>query len=146
MTTQMAQLRTRQVTPPAELKRPWHLIDAKDTILGRASVQVAELLQGRRKTTWSRMQDTGDHVVVINCAAVRVTGRKAERKTYYHHTTYPGHLKAVTYKELIIKRPTEVVRKAVVGMLPDTRLKKGMLQRLHLFAGPTHPFAKHFTK
>src|SRR5262245_10311725 len=133
MTTQMATLRTRQVTPPADLKRPWHLIDAKDMILGRVSVQVAELLQGRRKTTWSRMQDVGDHVVVLNCAAVRVTGRKAVNKTYYHHTTYPGHLKSVAFKDLLAKRPTEVMRHAVYGMLPDNRLKKGMLQRLHLF-------------
>ncbi|MFO0705144.1 MAG: 50S ribosomal protein L13 [Candidatus Andersenbacteria bacterium] len=142
----MTHLRTRQVIPAEQLTRTWHLVDAKGQVLGRVAVQVAELLQGRRKTNWSHMQDVGDHVVVLNAAQVRVTGRKAENKTYFHHTTYPGHLKATSFKDLLAKRPTEVLRHAVVGMLPDNRLKKSMLRRLHLFAAETHPFAKQFSK
>ncbi len=139
------QLVTKQVTAPNDLTRPWHLIDAKDKILGRTAVEVAELLQGRRKTTWSRMQDVGDHVVVINCSFVRVTGRKAINKVYYHHTTYPGHLKATKYADMLADKPTEVMRHAVYGMLPDNRLKKPMLRRLHLFASDKHTFSKHFS-
>jgi len=140
------QLLTKQITAPSDLKRPWHIVDAKGQILGRVAVQVADLLQGRRKATWTHMQDVGDHVVVINISEIRVSGRKAVNKKYYHHTTYPGHLKVATYQEMMAKKPTEVMRHAVYGMLPDNRLKKTMLRRLHLFAADKHPFAKHFSK
>lgn len=139
-------LRTKQVVSTDKISRQWHLVDAGGKILGRVAVDVANKLQGRSKTTWSRMQDTGDHVVVINCADIRVTGKKATNKTYYQHTRYPGHLKSKTYQELMEQRPTEVMRKAVFGMLPSTRLRAGMLRRLHLFADDKHTFAKHFTK
>ena len=138
-------LKTRQVIAPHAIKRNWHLVDAGGQILGRTAVTVARHLQGRNKTTWSPMQDTGDHVVVINCADLRVTGQKLTQKTYYHHTRYPGHLRSTTLQKLLNDKPTEVMRKAVYGMLPRTRLRKPMIQRLHLFAGGTHPFDKHFS-
>ncbi|MFH0830821.1 MAG: 50S ribosomal protein L13 [Parcubacteria group bacterium] len=133
------------MTPTAELKRGWHLIDANNKILGRTAVQVARALSGRGKSNWCRIQDVGDHVVVVNCSKIRVTGKKATSKKYYHHTRYLGHLKTKSYSELMIQKPTEVMRHAVVGMLPDNRLKKGMLRRLHLYPGSEHPFAKHFS-
>ena len=138
-------LKTRQVTAPQAVARKWHLVDAKGKILGRTAVEIARHLQGRGKTTWSPMQDTGDHVVVINCADIKVTGQKTTQKVYYRHTRYPGHLKATTLQKMLEDKPTEVVRKAVYGMLPSNRLRKPMLRRLHLFAEATHPFDKHFS-
>ncbi len=134
-------LTTRQVTPVAERQAKWHLIDAKDRILGRLATEVADLLRGKYKADWSPMQDIGDHVVVINAAKVKLSGNKLETKEYYRHSTYPGHLKVKTYKDLIMVRPEEVIRRAVNGMLPKNNLRGGMLKRLHAFKDDKHDFA-----
>ena len=134
-------LKTRLIVEPSSIKREWHLIDAKGQILGRISTQIAGFLAGRGKASWSPMQDGGDHVVVINTAQVRLSGRKAETKRYYHHSTYLGHLKVKTFQQLQSEKPNEIVRKAVFGMLPRKRIRKTMLQRLHLYPADKHPYA-----
>ena len=129
---------------PKQLKRTWHLVDAKGQILGRLSTKVALLLSGRRKLSWSPQIDVGDNVVVINTTGVRVTGRKVEQKIYYKHTTYLGHLKATPFKRLFKERPNEVVRHSIAGMLPVNRQRAAMLRRLYLFTGSEHRFSEKF--
>lgn len=133
-------LRTRSAQPK-QLQRTWHLIDAQGKILGRLSTEVAELLSGRRKASWSPQSDVGDSVIVINTPGIRLTGRKADQKIYYKHTTYLGHLKATPYRRLAAERPNEVVRHSVMGMLPRNRHRASMIRRLHLYAGSEHPYA-----
>jgi large subunit ribosomal protein L13 len=134
------------MTPTTTIVREWHIIDAKGQILGRIATQVAGLLTGRSKTSWSPMQDVGDHVVVINTSHVRLSSDKAERKVYRHHTTYLGHLKEELYKDVLAAKPNEAVRRAIVGMLPRTRRRSGMLRRLHLFAQAEHPYQEQLKK
>ncbi|MFO0702593.1 MAG: 50S ribosomal protein L13 [Candidatus Andersenbacteria bacterium] len=110
-------LRTR-TAQPRNFERRWHVIDAKGAILGRTATQVAELLSGRRKASWSPQADVGDHVVVLNTPGVRLTGRKTERKIYYKHTTYLGHLKATPYQRMAERRPNEVVAPRGHGHAP----------------------------
>jgi len=136
-------LRTR-VAQPKQLQRGWHIIDAKGQVLGRISTQVAALLSGRRKASWSPQSDVGDNVVVTNTTGIKLTGRKAERKIYYKHTTYLGHLKATPYQRMAERRPNEVVRHSVLGMLPRNRHRAAMIRRLHLVTGSEHPFAAKF--
>lgn len=134
------------VTPSEKLARGWHLIDAKGKILGRVATQVADKLDGHKKVNWSPMQDVGDHVVVINARGIRLSSDKASRKTYFHHTQYLGHMRAELFQHLFERRPTEVVRKAVYGMLPHKRFRKTMIRRLHVYPGDTHPHTKQFSK
>lgn len=141
MSSTSNRFRTRLVTPPTKVVREWHLIDAKGKILGRVAVSVAQALSGRRKTNWSPQQDVGDHVVVINTAHVRLSSDKATRKLYWSHSGYLGHITSETFAHLLARQPSEVVRRAVYGMLPHTRQRAGMLRRLHLYPGAEHPYA-----
>lgn len=130
----------------AKTERLWHLIDAKDQILGRAATKIARLLTGKDKVEYVPYLDVGDHVVVINAKEVAVTGKKEEQKVYYRYSGYPGGLKKETLRELRERRPEEIIRRAVKGMLPKNKLQKPMLRRLHIYAGGEHPFEGKFKK
>jgi len=126
---------------PADIKRKHHVIDAADKTLGRLSIQIANLLMGKHKPIYTPSQDTGDFVVVINAEKVRVTGKKAQQKTYYRHSNYPGGLKSITLEKLMQKFPTRAIEYAVKGMLPHTRLGARMMKKLRVYAGSTYPNA-----
>lgn len=124
-----------------DIKRQWHLIDASDQILGRLATQIAQLLRGKHKPVFTPHMDTGDFVIVINAAKVRVTGEKAQQKTYIHHTGYPGGFKSTTFEKVIQSHPERVLRWAVEGMLPKNSLGEAMIKKLKIYSGPTHPHA-----
>lgn len=131
-----------QPTREADVKRGWHLIDAKGKILGRVSSEIAQLLMGKSKPYFAKNIDCGDYVVVINAKDVTVTGKKETQKRYHRHSGFPGGYKSETFQELNVRKPEDVVTYGVKGMLPQNKLRDGMLQRLHVFAGETHSFAK----
>jgi len=131
-------MRTFQAKP-LELTRQWHLIDAKGQTVGRLATQVATLLRGKHKPIFTPNVDTGDHVVIVNASEVRFTGKKLKNKIYYHHTGYPGGIKSTSAERLFEKKPTEVLSKAIRGMLPKTPLGKQMARKLRIYAGATHP-------
>ena len=119
----------------SEIRRERHVIDAKDRVLGKLATEVAWLLMGKHKPMFSRNLDVGDYVVVINAEKVRVTGNKAEKKVYYHHSGYPGGLKSINFEKLMQTNPTRVVEHAVKGMLPHTKLGASMLKKLKVYVG-----------
>jgi large subunit ribosomal protein L13 len=123
----------------SEIEREWHVIDAKDKILGKLATEVAWLLMGKHKPMFSRNLDVGDYVVVINAEKVRVTGNKATQKTYYRHSGYPGGFKSINYEKLLQTKPTRVIEHAVKGMLPHNRLGNSMIKKLRVYAGDSHP-------
>jgi large subunit ribosomal protein L13 len=123
---------------PAEVQRKWLLVDAKGQTLGRLASEVASLLRGKHKPTFTPNVDTGDHVIVINAGQVAVTGNKAADKLYYSYSGYPGGLKTVNFATLMQKKPGEAVYLAVKGMLPHNRLGRAMLKKLRVYAGPEH--------
>ena len=120
---------------PAEVTRQWHRLDAEGQILGRLAVKAAVLLRGKHKPTWTPHVDTGDGVVVINAAKIRVTGRKLTQKTYTRFSGYPGGQKIETLAHLMARKPTEAVRHAITGMIPHNPLGRQMLRRLKVYAG-----------
>ncbi|MEM3063620.1 MAG: 50S ribosomal protein L13 [Nitrososphaerota archaeon] len=128
----------------SEIKRDWHLIDAKGKILGRLATQIATLLQGKNKPYYVPYLDCGDYVVVINAAKVEVSGDKKESKIYYSHSGYPGGLKKITFEQLQSKKPEEIIRKAVWGMIPKTKLGRKMIKKLYVFANSNHPYHDKF--
>ncbi|MDA0738672.1 MAG: 50S ribosomal protein L13 [Nitrospirae bacterium] len=133
-------MRTFQAKP-LEVTRKWHILDAKGATLGRLATQAATLLRGKHKPIFTPNVDTGDHVIVVNAKEVHLTGKKMKNKTYHHHTGYPGGLKSITAERLMEKKPTEVVNKAIRGMLPKTPLGKQMAKKLRIYAGSDHPHA-----
>jgi large subunit ribosomal protein L13 len=124
---------------PHEVVRHWYLIDAEAKTLGRLATQIADLLRGKGKPEYTAHIDTGDFVVVVNAEKVHVTGKKLEQKIYYRHSGYPGGLRQRTLAEQLERRPEEVLRKAVKGMLPKNRLAAAQLTKLKIYAGPEHP-------
>jgi large subunit ribosomal protein L13 len=124
---------------PADLTRAWHLVDADGLVLGRLATEVATLLRGKHKPTFAPNVDGGDHVIVINADKVVMTSGKADSKLSYRHSGYPGGLTATTYSDLLIDRADEVVRGAIVGMLPKTRLGRQMATKLKVYRGAEHP-------
>lgn len=124
---------------PADIQRSWHLIDATGLTLGRLSSQVARLLMGKHKPTYTPNQDTGDYVVVINAAKIKVSGNKMSQKIYYRHSGYPGGLKSTKLEYMMEKYPTRAVEYAVKGMIPHTRLGATMLKKLRVYADDQHP-------
>jgi len=124
---------------PHELERRWYVIDADGQNLGRLATRIADTLRGKRKPQYTPHVDTGDFVVVVNAEKVAVTGKKLEQKLYYRHSGYPGGLKVRTLAEQLERRPTEVLRKAVKGMLPKNRLASQQISKLKIYAGPEHP-------
>ncbi len=132
----------RTYTPkPGDITRAWHVIDATDVVLGRLASQTAILLRGKHKPTFAPHIDTGDFVIIVNADKVVLTGAKAEQKKAYHHSGYPGGLKATSYTELLAKSPEKAVEKAVRGMLPRNTLGRAQLSKLKVYAGPEHPHA-----
>ena len=123
---------------PQEVERKWYVVDAEGKTLGRLATEVARLLRGKTKPQYTPHVDTGDFVIVVNADRVNVTGRKAEQKLYRRHTGYPGGLKEVTYEQMMDRKPTEIVRKAVYGMMPKTRLARQQFKKLKIYAGPEH--------
>lgn len=127
-------------TKLGDIKRAWHLIDVKGKTLGRVSTEIAKLLTGKAKPYFVRHLDCGDFVVVINAKDIAVTGKKEDKKMYYRHSGYPGGFKAESLRDLRERKPEEILQHAVRGMLPQTRLRDRMLQRLKVFAGPEHDY------
>lgn len=122
-----------------EVERKWHVVDAQGANLGRLATEVAMVLRGKRKAQYTPHVDTGDFVVIVNADKVRVTGRKSEQKMYRRHTGYPGGLKEMTFEEMQDRKPEEIIKKAVKGMVPRTRLGRQQLKKLKVYAGPEHP-------
>src|SRR3954447_11720279 len=131
-------MRTYSVKPH-EIERTWYVVDAEAQTLGRLATQLAGVLRGKRKPQYTPHVDTGDFVVVVNAEKIHVTGNKLDQKIYYRHSGYPGGLKERTLREQLERRPTEVLRKAVKGMLPKNRLAAQQLTKLKIYAGPEHP-------
>ena len=125
----------------SEVQRDWYLIDASNQTLGRLATQIATLLRGKHKPTFSPNLDGGDFVVVVNAERVRLMGRKPEQKVYYRHSNYPGGLKTIPFKRMLATHPDRILRLAVKGMLPKTRLGRQQLTKLKIYAGPKHPHA-----
>jgi large subunit ribosomal protein L13 len=132
----------RTYTPKAsEIDRAWHLVDADGLVLGRLATEVARLLRGKHRPIFAPHVDTGDHVVVVNAEKVVLTAAKADAKFAYRHSGYPGGLKRTSYAELLERRPEELVRRAVRGMLPKGTLGRQQLGKLKVYAGAEHPHA-----
>jgi large subunit ribosomal protein L13 len=126
-------------TKAKDVERQWHVVDASGKTLGKLATQVANLLTGKNKPIYVPYLDTGDYVIVLNAAKVRVTGKKAKQKTYYRHSGYPGGLKAETFEKMLATHPTRVIEHAVKGMLPHNRLGRAMFKKLKVYAGDSHP-------
>jgi large subunit ribosomal protein L13 len=122
-----------------EIKSSWHVLDAEGQVLGRLASRVARLLTGKDKPTYVTFLDTGDHVIVINAEKIRLTGKKLSEKLYRRHTGYPGGLRAIAAGDLLAKHPEKLVREAVTGMLPKTKLGRAMRKKLKVYRGPHHP-------
>lgn len=125
----------------SEIQRDWWIVDASDLVLGRLAAEVAHILRGKHKPTFTPHLDTGDHVVIVNAAKVKLTGDKANGKIWYRHSGYPGGLREIPYGKLMEQRPQVAVEKAVKGMLPRTRLGRTMSAKLKVYAGADHPHA-----
>jgi large subunit ribosomal protein L13 len=123
---------------PGEVEREWLLVDATDMVLGRLASQVAQILKGKNKPQYTPHVDTGDFVVIVNAAKIRVTGNKAMTKNYYRHSGYPGGLKEVSFQRMLERHPDRVVERAVKGMLPKNSLGRAMGKKLKVYAGPNH--------
>lgn len=131
-------------TKKNQVKRGWHLIDARGKVLGRLASEIAQLLQGKEKPDFAPYLDSGDQVVVINAAQVEVTGKKRNQKIYYRHSGFPGGLKSETFAQLIKRNPAEVVSRAVSGMLPKNKLREKRMTRLRVFPGSEHKYQDRF--
>ncbi|HEX7079107.1 MAG TPA: 50S ribosomal protein L13 [Candidatus Eisenbacteria bacterium] len=123
----------------SEIQQDWYVVDAEGQILGRLASEIASVLKGKRKATYSPHLDVGDHVIVINAEKVSVTGRKRDNKFYFRHSLYPGGDTQTRFRDLQAKKPEEIVRLAVKGMVPRTRLGRAMMKKLKVYAGPEHP-------
>ena len=126
---------------PATIERKWYVVDAADQTLGRLTSEIAKILRGKNKPTYTPHIDTGDYVIVINADKIKVTGKKLDQKVYYHHSDYVGGMKETTLKEMLAKKPENVITLAVKGMLPKGPLGRSMLKKLHVYAGPEHEHA-----
>ena len=124
---------------PGEIARNWYVVDADGQTLGRLATQIADTLRGKGKPQYTPHVDTGDFVIVVNAEKIHVTGQKLDKKLVYRHSGFPGGLKSRTLREQLERRPTEVLRKAVKGMLPRNRLARQQINKLKIYAGPEHP-------
>lgn len=122
----------------ASIERKWYVVDAEGQTLGRLATAVASILRGKNKPTFTPFIDTGDYVIIVNASKIKVTGKKMSEKIYYNHSDFPGGLRETTLKEMLEKKPEEVVRLAVKGMLPKAALGREMIKKLHVYAGPEH--------
>lgn len=131
-------MRTTFITKPAEVKREWFIVDASDQILGRLSSQIAKILRGKNKPIYMPHVDTGDYVIIINAEKIKVTGKKMSQKFYRHHSGYPGGVKDVKLKDMLVKKPEYVLFHSIKGMMPKNNLGRAMLKKLYVYAGPEH--------
>jgi len=122
-----------------EVMRAWYVVDAQDKVLGRLASRIAMVLRGKTKPTFTPHIDTGDFVVVVNAAQVQLTGRKLDNKFYYHHSGFPGGIKEISARKLLQKKPEDILRHAVRGMLPKNSLGRQLLKKLKIYAGTDHP-------
>ena len=125
----------------ADIKREWRVVDADGATLGRLATRIATMLRGKHRATFSTHIDTGDPVIVLNASKIKVTGRKLQAKQYVRHSGYPGGMRTESLERLLARRPEEVIRRAVRGMLPQNRLGEQMMRKLHVYAGAEHPHA-----
>jgi large subunit ribosomal protein L13 len=132
---------TTYTAKPGEIQRDWYVVDAEGQTLGRLSTRIADTLRGKGKPVYTPHVDTGDFVIVVNAEKIRVTGNKLDEKMVRWHSGYPGGLKERTLREQLQRRPTEVIRRSVKGMLPKNRLAAAQLTKLKVYAGPDHPHA-----
>ena len=123
------------------IERKWYVVDAEGQTLGRLASEVAKVLRGKNKPTFTPHIDTGDYVIIVNADKVRVTGKKLNQKIYYHHSDYVGGMKSITLRDLMQRKPTAAVEYAVKGMLPKGPLGRDMYRKLFVYAGPEHPHA-----
>ena len=130
------------VVSSKDIKRKWVLVDVKDKVLGRVATEIATILMGKNKAQFVPYLDQGDFVVVTNAAKVKVSGNKSTTKKYTRHSGYPGGLKVETFDKLIARRPNEIIKHAVLGMLPGSKLGKEMIKKLKVFAGSEHTYTK----
>ncbi len=137
---------TTKSTKKADIKRTWHLVDVKGKILGKVAVDIAHKLMGKTKPYFVRNLDCGDHVVVINCKLVSVTGHKEKEKIYTRYSGYPGGIKRKALWEMRKEKPTEVIRRAVFGMLPKNKLRDRLITRLYMYPEDEHPYKDKFIK
>ena len=124
---------------PQQVERKWYVVDAEGRTLGRLASELARILRGKNKPQYTPHIDVGDFVVVVNADRINVSGRKAEQKVYRRHTGYPGGLRETSYEQMLDRKPTEVLRKAVYGMMPKTRLARQQFKKLKIYAGSEHP-------
>ena len=136
--TEPVELKTYSAKP-GEIQRDWYVVDAEGKTLGRLATQIADTLRGKNKAVYTPHIDTGDFVVVVNAEKIHVTGQKLDQKMYYNHSGYPGGLRTRTLRTQLDRRPTEVLRKAVKGMLPRNKLANRQITKLKIYAGPAHP-------
>ncbi len=127
------------LAPVHEIEKKWYVVDAEDKILGRLATEIAFRLRGKHKPTFSPFIDNGDFIIVTNADKIQLSGKKWDDKKYYHHTGYMGGIKEITAKELLVKHPTDLVTKAVKGMLPKNKLGRAQLKKLKVYAGTDHP-------
>ena len=132
-------MKTTLSAKPSTIKRDWYLIDATDLVLGRMASQIATILRGKNKTSYTPHMDCGDYVVVINADKVALTGKKLENKKYFHHTGYIGGIKGITAAKLMEKKPEDVIYKAVEHMITRNKLGRQMMTKLRIYAGSEHP-------
>jgi large subunit ribosomal protein L13 len=129
-------------TPKAsDVDRAWHIVDAEGLVLGRLSTEVANILRGKHKPTYTPHMDMGDHVIIVNADKVVLTSGKAEKKLVHRHSGYPGGLRSETYAEKMARKPEQAVMDTIRGMIPKTRLGRAQISKLKVYAGPTHPHA-----
>ena len=122
-----------------DIVRKWHVVDASGQTLGRLASQVARILSGKNNPRYTPFLDTGDHVIVINAGQIKITGLKAEQKEYHHYTGYPGGIRTEEYKKRLVRRPEEIIKESVHGMLPKNKLGRNMIDKLKIYRGEKHP-------
>lgn len=132
-------MRTTYMAKPNEIERKWYVVDAEGQTLGRLASEVASILRGKHKPTYTPNVDTGDHVIIINAEKIELTGKKLTNKIYYRHSQHPGGLKTRTALEMRTNYPEKMLELAVKGMLPKGSLGRQMFKKLHVYAGPEHP-------
>lgn len=132
-------MRQTTMANAATIERKWYVVDATDLTLGRLASEVATVLRGKNKPTYTPHVDTGDYVIIVNAEKIKVTGKKLDQKIYYHHSDYVGGMKETTLREMLAKKPEKVVELAVKGMLPKGPLGREMFTKLHVYAGAEHP-------
>ncbi|MDG2028567.1 MAG: 50S ribosomal protein L13 [Acidimicrobiales bacterium] len=123
----------------SEIERSWHVVDADGLVLGRLATEVANILRGKHKPTYTPNLDTGDHVIIVNASKIVLTAGKAEKKLVHRHSGYPGGLKTETYAQKMARKPEQALIDSIKGMIPKTRLGRAQIKKLKVYAGPTHP-------